>query len=133
MARIEWIEQRLVNWANWKLGESGSYAGVQLGQVPLPRDPYADAPIPISNLDAAETDAGVQRLPVELKRTVEEVYAGRGGERDKMARLGIGRSTLYERIDAAHRLLASHFTSRAELARTERARVEALQAGMRPA
>lgn len=132
MARIEAIEHRLRNWANWKLGARGSYAGVQLGETPMPRDPYADAPIPVSNVEASETDAAVQRLPAELARTVEVFYLAACNELKKAALLCIARTTMHERIDRAHKLLARDFTDRQQRARAERVRVEALQAGMRP-
>lgn len=128
MAKIDWIDHRLNNWARWKLAAgSGSMAGVDLEQAGMPRDPYADAPIPISDCEASDTDAAVMLLhPGELKITVIEYYLGAGGLRHKLARLCCTEPTMYARIGRAHRMLADHFTARQEKATAERSRVEQL-------
>lgn len=131
MARIDWIEHRLLNWARWR-ARSGrgalGYARVQLGvQAVVTRDPYADAPIPINDIEAGATDDAVQRLPSELKATVIEHYTGPGGELDHLRVLCCAKATMYARIERAHRLLADHFTAQKDRAAAERQRVEALQ------
>lgn len=131
MARIDWIEHRLLNWARWRARSGGGalgYARVQLGvQAVVTRDPYADAPIPINDIEAGATDDAVQRLPSELKATVIEHYTGPGGELDHLRVLCCAKATMYARIDRAHRLLADHFTAQKDRAAAERQRVEALQ------
>lgn len=135
MARIEWVEQRLQNWARWRL-MSGSgvlgYAGVNLAEAGGVREPYAEAPIPVTEVEASETDTAVERLPGHLKATVLELYLGQGGIRDKLKRLCCSEPTLHRRIEQAHRLLADHFTALDDRRRAERARVEALQRSVRP-
>lgn len=129
MARIEWIEQRLLNWARWRLGRSSGalgYAAVALGAANGGRGGYVEAPIPTNECEAAETDDAVARLPSALKATVIEQYTGEGGERDHVARLCCGRATLYARIDQAQRLLADHFEARRQERLRERRRVETL-------
>lgn len=131
MARIDWIEHRLLNWARSRLGAGGGslgYAGVDLSNpTPGVRDPYADAPIPINEVEADETDAAVQLLPGELKATVLEVYLAPGGERDHLRRLVCAKSTMHARVGHAHRLLADHFLAKQDRQRAERERVERLQ------
>lgn len=126
MARLEYIEHRLVNWAKWKLGRSVSYARPNLEEV-VRSDPYAAAPVPVSDVEASETDDAINALPGLLIVTVYEHYLGKGGEVDRLRRLGCAKATMHERIGQAHRLLASWFTNAAERRRTERERVEALQ------
>lgn len=137
MARIDWIEQRLQNWARWKLMQGGGvlgYAAVDLQGVGSTAEPWAAAAIPVSDVEAGETDEAVQRLsPGGLALTVIEHYTGRGGIKDKLARLCCAERTYHTRIDQAHRQLADHFNARQERQRAERARVEALQRGVRPA
>lgn len=136
MARVDWIERRLLNWARWKLN-SGSgplgYAGVDLSNpTPEVRDPYTEAPIPTLGVEASETDDAVQRLPSELKATVLEYYTGKGGLNDHLRRLVCAKATMYARLERADRLLAEHFNARDDKARSERKRLEALQATARP-
>ncbi len=136
MARIEWVEQRLQNWARWALNRGSGvlgYAGVNLATAAVvTRDPYAEVPIPISDIEASETDDAVQRLPSELKATVLELYLGVGGIKDKLRRLACAESTLHRRVAQAQRMLADHFTAQDDKRRAERARVEALQRSVRP-
>ncbi len=135
MARIDWIEQRLQNWARWRL-TSGSgalgFASVNLEQANMPREPYAEAPIPTSGIEAGETDDAVARLPSELRATVECHYLGRGTQAEKLARLCCTRATLYARVERAHHLLAEHFLAKQAKQKAERERVERLQLGVRP-
>lgn len=135
MARIDWIEQRLQNWVRWKLmsgrGALG-YASVNLAAADMPREPYADVPIPTSDIDASELDDAIERLPSELKATVHEVYLGTNTMREKMRRLCIAEATLHARIGRAHRLLADHLAARQDRRAVERARVEQLMRSRRP-
>lgn len=132
MARIAAIEHRLLNWARWKAGRSISYAALNPDNAGMPRDPYADAPIPVSDCEASETDDAIdQVLTSEQRRTVYEVYLGRYGERERCVRLGCSKSALHDRISAAHRALSEHFAAAAARRRTERERVEALSRGRR--
>lgn len=136
MARIEWIEQRLHNWVRWKLLSGGGrlgYAAVNLAEAGMPREPYADAPIPTSDIDASELDDAIERLPSELKATVHEVYLGRDTLREKMRRLCIAEPTLHKRIGQAHRLLADHLLAQQDKRKEERRRVEELISRGRPA
>lgn len=135
MARIEWIEFRLLNWQRWKLTQGSGvlgFAGMNWTDPTGVREPYAEAPIPTNEIEASETDTAVQRLPIELQRTVVEHYTGKGTMSDHLKRLAITRPTLYARIDQAHVLLARHFNDRREGQDRERRRVEALVANTRP-
>ena len=127
MAKVKWIDERLANWARWKLSEgSGSMSHVNLLTADMPRAPYAEAPIPITDCEASDTDEAVMRLPGDLQMTVIEYYLGTGGLRDKLRRLVCSEATLYARIYRAHRLLADHFTAKKDKAQAERDRVEKL-------
>lgn len=130
MARDPEIERRLNNWARYRLtrgtGALG-YASVNLSDPTMIREPYAEAPIPTNAIEASETDGAIMLLPGELRAAVESHYLAPGGLAQKLARLCCSKATLYNRIERAQRLLAEHFASRADKARAERARVEALQ------
>lgn len=136
MARIEWIEHRLLNWARWRLmngmGPLG-YASVDLSDpTPTQRDPYAEAPVPTNAIEAAETGDGIKALEDDLRRTVVAWYLRRDGLAGALRDLGIGERALHQRIERAHRRLADWINERQERGRAERERVQALQAAARP-
>lgn len=136
MARIDWIEQRLQNWVRWKLARGGGalgYASVNLENAEMPREPYADAPIPTSDIDGSELDDAIERLPAELKATLYAWYLSTLTLRERLRRLCIAESTLHHRVGKAHRLLADHFLARQDRQKAERARVEGLRDARRPA
>lgn len=129
MARIEDIERRLLNWARWKIG--GSAGGLGYASVNLAgdtsRELYREARIPTNDCEAEETDRAVVSLDSDLRRTVEVVYLGSGGTRNKAAALCCTEATVYARVDRAHRLLAQWFTARQRDRAIERDRLDALR------
>jgi hypothetical protein len=133
VARIDWIEQRLLNWARWRLSRGGGmlgYASVDLtglADADAGRDGYISATIPISDVEASETEGAVERLQSELKAAVEIVYLGTGTMNEKCARLFIAAQTMKDRIGRAHRVLADHFLAQQDKRKAERERVERLQ------
>ena len=135
MARNEEMERRLLNWARWKLTNGAGllgFAAVDLEEAGMPREPYADAPIPTSNIEASETDEAVKRLPSDLRATVETHYLSNAPFSLKLKRLCISKPALYLRIERAHRLLCDHFMAKLDRQRMERERVERLADSMRP-
>lgn len=118
MGRIQSVELRLERWADWKAGRDRSglgYARVKYGPpMPCSRDPYDKPPISDESKEAWGTDQAVQRLPSELRRTVDVYYNRAGGERDCLRILYCARATLYARIEAAHRLLSAAFAAERE-------------------
>ena len=136
MALLDHMEQRLLNWARWKLLEGSGvlgYAAVNMEHLDMPREPYADAPIPTSNIEASETNDAVVLLPSDLQLTVEVHYLANCTASEKLRWLGISKATLYVRIERAQRMLSAHFSDRQAHQRAERERVQALQDSMRPA
>lgn len=131
MARIDWIEERLQNWALWKVargaGEMG-FAAADLGGSNGGRSGYVTAAVPILDAEAAATDDAVNRLsPGGLCLTVTAFYCAPGGHKDKADLLCCSVATMYARVDQAHRQLADHFLAQQDRQKAERARVEALQ------
>lgn len=138
MARVEWIEHRLLNWARWRLSQGSGplgYASVNLeaAQTPTVRDPYAAAPVPTNAIEASETDAAVQRLePIDIRRAVVQFYTGRGGIKDHARMLSCAESTVYARVEQAHHQLVAQFSAAHSRRLDERRRVHNLQASARP-
>lgn len=136
MARDEWMEQRLQNWARWKLmAGSGvlGYAAVNLAQADAGRDGYVEARVPINEVDASETDRAVQQLhPPVLRLTVVAYYTRRGGMKDVTRQLACAEATVHARISQAHSQLATYLGEARRRADAERQRVELLQQRIRP-
>ena len=129
MARIESVEDRLLNWARSKAGRSIGYASSNPDNAGMPREPFGDAPIPVTDAEANETDDAINEvLSSDQRLAVYAVYLGRGGDADRLRTLSCSKTTMHDRITVAHRRLANHFTDIAERRRTERARVEDLRA-----
>lgn len=128
MARIDWIERRLLNWARWL--SSGPRIGGGSG-APQDRVDNAgwDAPTVIGTLDgeAMETDQAVASLEADLRQAVMAVYTGSGDRAREARKLGVAVSTLFARVDTAHKCLERWLNDRAAAARAERERVEALR------
>lgn len=129
MPRIDWVEERLQNWALWWLGRRG-----ELGygsSNPLGAGGgggYREATVPIMDAEASNTDEAIGRLsPPGLALTVREFYAGAGGIADKAQRLACSEATIHRRVEQAHAQLAEDFRGQRERAQAERARVERLQ------
>ena len=135
MALNDEMERRMLNWARWKLtGGAGvlGFSAVQFAAADMPREPYADAPIPTSNIEASEMDDAVKALPPELRATVEIHYLDNESQSHKLGRLGITKAALYLRIGRAHRVLSDHFMARLDRQRVERLRVSRLVESLRP-
>ena len=97
MARVEWIKQRLDNWARWKDRQQGNGLGFYR-QSPFLRmavdgGGYRDTSIPVDDVEAGKTDRAVQALRgphPHLFRTLELIYledmSGEDGDNDYLDR-----------------------------------------------
>ena len=137
MHKQDWVEQRLLNWARWRLGAgtgpSLGHAGVSWGDAQAGRRGYREAVIPVNAAEASETDDAVSRLqPAGLRLAVEAWYCGQGGAEEKAAGLGIAVSTMHKRVALAHYQLSDHWLAQQDRQRAERRRVEALVEQARP-
>jgi hypothetical protein len=133
MARVEWVEERLQVWARWRLarGKGGTgrlgYAAVKWGPSNSGRSGYITAAIPLLEAEASQTDAAIQALPAHLAKAVAVVYCEPGTAAHHAVALHCAVSTVYARIEEAHRLLRDALLQRQRSAAAERARVEGLQ------
>lgn len=137
MPRRDWIELRLLNWARWRVARGGGDQGYAAprweGDPQAGRNGYREAVIPISDVEASDTDDAINRLhPPGLRLAVVAWYCGTGVEAEKALALGVAVSTMHKRIVQAHDQLADHFLAQQERAKVERARVEGLLQQARP-
>ena len=120
MARIEWVELRLRNWALWAARGQDGGLGFKKTSVLVERvdnDRYREAPLPIDEVDAALTDAGVQTLKAprpHLFATLQMFYVKGKGVKESARELGCADSTISARLGEADRALALWFTEQQE-------------------
>lgn len=124
MARIEWVDRELENWALWRLqrdsGGSGWHSGSTVFEIRT-RGGYREARIPVLHEDAAVMDQAVRHLEAvstRLHNTVVLTYLG-DPLRGQLTRLGVAEAegialtTLHARLFDADRLIAVWYHHRA--------------------
>lgn len=119
MARIEWVKQRLENWALWKERECSGGLGFSKQSVFLHEvvDRYREVQVPVDELDGALTNDAVESLKVsnaQVYAAVCGIYLLDQGVRGVALRLGRAESTIKGYLEQADRLLAAWFSERAE-------------------
>jgi hypothetical protein len=119
MARIDWVKQRLENWARWcQQSESGALgypkqsAFVRMG-VPSARS--SDSAVPVQSIEASETDDAVKSLQFtqsHLHQAVVLTYA-KDMPRHKVARMmGRAESTVSQNLCDADVVLKRWFNDK---------------------
>lgn len=135
MRMLDDMDRRLRNWARyiWMMHSGGRMAGGGAIEERVDGEGW-DAPtvVPTDDAEAEETQTGVMALPSELRAAAECWYLGTGGVRQKAQRLCVSETTLRERIGMAHRHLGQWLADKAQLARQQRERIEALKASAQP-
>lgn len=115
MARIAWIKQRLENWGRWSQQmESGAlgYPKQSAFARLTPSAGFSEAVIPVSDLDASETDAAVQSLKLtqsHLYLALLLTYAHNLSCHQVAQRMGRAESTVKRNLEDADRAIARWF------------------------
>lgn len=129
MARIEWVKQRLENWALWVErggdGARGFYTSSSFTWEAVDTSGYRDVPIPVDEVEAAQTDLAVQALRVDkghLHRTIEVVYLEGESIRRAALKLYCAESTVKARLEQIDHEIATWLRTKRE-ADERRARV----------
>ncbi len=120
MARIEYIELRLKNWALWKARENANGLGFYKSSSFLgepARGGYRESIIPVDEVDASVTNQAVESLKAtrgQLYQVLQCMYVQGIGIKGTAGRLGKAPSTIYAQLDQADLALSQWFTERAE-------------------
>jgi hypothetical protein len=119
MARVEWVKARLDNWARWKVSQRSGSLGWATQSAFLNDPPGGErqAKIPIDEIEASVTDEAVESLRDErpfLYQAVQCVHALGMGVKATARRCECSESNIKALLDAADRVLAAWFTTRAE-------------------
>ncbi len=121
MARIEWVKQRLENWALWKVREAsggmGFYNQSSFLKEATTADRYRESRIPVDEVDASVTDQAVQHMKQSrppLYETLHAIYLEGSGIKGAARHAGVGESTIKARLEEADRALRTWFQERDE-------------------
>ena len=121
MARIEWVKQRLDNWARWKEREQrhglGFYTQSAFLRMAGDSGGYRDLSIPVDDVEARATDEAVQGLLGEyahLHRTLVLIYLEDTGIRMAAQRLACAESTVKARLEQADLHIATFLRMKAQ-------------------
>src|SRR3990172_4324833 len=128
MARIQWVAQRLSNWALWRDREAAGSIGYASRSSFL-REPggggYRDAKIPVFDEEASITDQAVQSLKVgrPLHHETLVLYYLGGSRQPRLSALGIaqrhgiGERAVHHRLEECDRAIACWLDERAQNAK----------------
>lgn len=125
MARIEWIKNRLNNWALWKVrGDSGGLGYATSSVFLVTRvDTWRDQALPVDDVDAAKTDQAVESLRPDkqhLYTTLQLYYVKGIGIRGTARAMGKAESTVKANLDQADHALSAWFGMKAEIEQMRR-------------
>lgn len=121
MARYKQMRYRMLNWADWKVRQKDGIGRYARMRWEAPTDPEARMPweadvVRPDEQDAWEIDKALRSiaLPTELRATVECYYLDRRStEREKLERLQVAKTTMYDRLDRVDFLLLRHLSAKA--------------------
>lgn len=138
MARIEWIKQRLQNWALWCVQAESGGAGYSsttsfLHEVDSSR--YRESVVPVDEVDASVTNQAVESLRPErshLYETLHCIYPKGLGIKETARRTCRAESTIKAQLEQADLALKVWFDARQQVQREARDRLRAVQEAARP-
>lgn len=120
MARIDWVKNKLENWALWAARERGGGLGFATQSVILRGDLVDEsrqARIPVDEVEASVTDQAVSSLAAAHRAQQDTLvaYYIDGRSAVGIAQIfSISESTVHSRLASADRLLAAWFSARSE-------------------
>lgn len=138
MARIEWVQQRLENWALWHERNAGGGLGFAkqssfLNEVDSSR--YRESHVPVDEVEAGVTHEGVEALKPDhehLHRTLQLVYLAGAGINDTARALQRSESTVHAHLGQADAHLAQWFTDRKRAQEARRKLLEGARKSFTP-
>ena len=122
MARIEWVKQRLENWALWKDKEANGGLGFATRSVLLSDavDRYRETVMPVDDIEAELTNQAVETLresKVHLYEVIHLIYVAGVGIKETARRVGRAESTVKANLDQSDHVLSRWFIERREVRR----------------
>lgn len=132
MARIEWIKNRLNNWALWKARESAGGLGFAKQSVLLSEavDRYRESVLSVDEVDAVTTNSAVESLRQgrgHLYATLQLIYIKGVGIREAARQMARAESTVKANLDQADHALREWFNAKSEAETARRAAMDSLK------
>jgi hypothetical protein len=118
MARIEWIKQRLENWAMWKeRGEAGGrgWASQSPFLNTVVTGGYRQCMVPVDDVEASITNDAVESLRLtrgHLYETLQSIYPRGLGIKETARRMLRAESTIKAQLDQADHAIAAWLEER---------------------
>lgn len=129
MARIEWVKQRLDNWALWKERESrgglGFYTSSSFTWDVVDTSGYREMMSTVDDVEAGKTDKAIRSLRGEhaqIHRTLELIYLEDTGIRRAALMMCRAESTIKANLEKADHLIAAWLRLHAQQAENAKAR-----------
>jgi hypothetical protein len=137
MARIEWVKQRLENWALWKARDGAGGLGFSattsfLHEVDTSR--YRESRIPVDEVDASVTEEAIEALKFErshIYHTLHFIYLHGLGIKETARQMQRAESTIKAQLDQADTILSVWFADRKRRGEEARAALQAAIASRR--
>jgi hypothetical protein len=140
VARIDWVEQRLRNWALWHERGAGGGLGYATQAAFLAdvsgREQSLEARIPVDEIEAAITHEAVGALRLgygHLHKTLQLFYLRNLGIKGTAAAMRRAESTIHAQLGQADALLAAWFSDRKRRKQAEAAQLRQQIEAARPA
>lgn len=134
MARIEWVEAKLNNWALWVQSEASGGNGYPTQSVllanPVDRSREIDLRSTVDSVEAMTTDRAVSSLRVanaQIHRTLVCIYVEDRGVPGTAVQLGRSVATVHANLSRADELLRVWFNQHRQQQEDARARMENVQ------
>ena len=119
MARIEWVRQRLENWALWHERDGGGSLGYASQSSFLSEaaetSRYRVSTVPVDDVEASVTNEAVESLRPDrahLYRALELMYLKGAGIKETARAMARAESTVHAQLGQADAYLAQWFTDR---------------------
>lgn len=130
MARVEWVKQRLDNWALWKEREQSGGLGFNTSSsftwTTVDTSGYRELLSTVDDVEAQQTDAAVAALlfnQPQLHRTLVLIYLEDKGIRDTAAAMCKAESTIKGNLEKADHAIATWLRIKAQEREAMRARL----------
>lgn len=124
MQRIKWVDERLQQWAHWRMAGDGGYRSPSFTETSgqYTSDPY-NSYVEFSaeqEAKALEMDGALAALPDDLRRVVIAYYTWQGGMATMAEKLRVTRATIHRRLCHADIRIVAWLEARSAMERALR-------------
>ena len=124
MQRIKWVDERLQQWAHWRMAGGGGYRSPSFCDTSARYtgdvfNSYVEVSADHES-QALEMDQAIASLPRDLGKAVIAHYTWEGGADIIASKLGVTRATVHRRLCHADLRISSWLDARAEIEKSLR-------------